>query len=178
MNRFATAAGRTCSKRCSPTCGTARRLRARPGFAAVSILTLALGIGASSAIFSAVNPILFQPLPYPHADRIMMIWDIGRDSSRVHVTFGSYREWVERSRSFETIAVMKPWQPTTTDHTQPERLDGQRVSAQYLHVLGLLPALGRGFEPSDDRSNGPSVVILSDGLWQRRFGRDSTIVGR
>src|SRR5690349_16315868 len=90
-----------------------RTLRKKPGFAAVSVLTLALGIGASTAIFSAVDPILFEPLPYPHAGRIVMIWDVF-NASRSDVTFHSYRELVERSRSFDAIAVMKPWQPTMT----------------------------------------------------------------
>src|SRR6204780_1956432 len=90
----------------------ARRLRHNPGFAAVSVLTLALGIGASTAIFSAVNPILFEPLPYPHASRIMMMSYITDDGSRIAQTFHTYRELAERNRSYETLAVADPWQPT------------------------------------------------------------------
>jgi len=156
----------------------ARRLRGSPGFTAVAVSTLALGIGASTAIFSAVNPILFQPLPYPHAQRVMMVWDQGVDGSRIDVTFGTYRELAERSRSFDTMAVMKPWQATITGAAQPERLVGQRVSAGYFHALGLPPALGRDFQASEDRAHGPNVVILSDALWRRRFNGDATIVGR
>jgi putative ABC transport system permease protein len=155
-----------------------RTLRQKPGFAAVSVLTLALGIGASTAIFSAVNPILFEPLPYPHAERVMMIWYAGADGSRASQSFGTYRELAERSRSFEAIAVMKPWQPTLTGPAEPERFDGQQVSASYFHVLGVQPALGRDFDPADDRRNGPNVVILSDAVWRRRFNGDGTIVGR
>jgi putative ABC transport system permease protein len=154
-----------------------RFLRRGPGFTAVAVLTLALGIGASTAIFSAVNPILFEPLPYPNGDRVMMIWDYGPDGSPLYPTFGTYRELVERSHSFDAIAVMKPWQPTMTGSHEPERLDGQRVSASYFRVLGVSPALGRDFDPSDDQVSGPRVAILSDGLWHRRFGADSTIVG-
>jgi putative ABC transport system permease protein len=156
----------------------ARRLRSHPGFATVSVLTLALGIGASTAIFSAVNPILFEPLPYPHAERVTMIWDHGVDGGRLEVTFGTYRELVERSRSFDALAVMKPWQPIMTGATTPERFDGQRVSASYFRALGVSPALGRDFQAADDRVNGPNVAILGDGLWRRRFGGDPTIVGR
>jgi putative ABC transport system permease protein len=155
-----------------------RMLMKQPGFTIVAVVTLALGIGASTAIFSAVNPILFEPLPYPHAGRITMIWDLGVDGSRVDVTFGTYRELESRSRSFEAIAVMKPWQPTIIGAAKPERLDGQRVSASYFRVLGVSPALGRDFQASEDQFNGPNVVILSNGLWQRRFGGDGTIVGR
>src|SRR5579864_268418 len=154
-----------------------RTLRQKPGFATVSVVTLALGIGASTAIFSAVNPILFESLPYPQSGRIMMIWDTF-NGKRSALAFHSFREVAGRSRSFEALAVMKPWQPTITGAAQPERLDGQSVSTDYFRSLGLAPVLGRDFQPSDDRFNGPKVVILSDALWRRRFGGESTIVGR
>jgi putative ABC transport system permease protein len=155
-----------------------RNLRRRPGFTAVAVLTLALGIGASTAIFSAVNPILFQPLPYPQAGRIMTIWDQGAEGSRAYATFGTYRELVERNRSLDAIAALKPWQPNMTGPADPERLDGQRVSASYFRVLGVGPALGRDFDSSDDRLHGPKVAILSYGLWQRRFSGDPALIGR
>lgn len=155
----------------------ARRLRGSPGFTAVSVLTLALGIGVSTAIFSALSPILFEPLPYPDPDRIVMVWDRRADDSRLDATFGTYRELVERSRSFAALAVMRPWQPVLTGAAEPERLDGQRVSADYFRALGVAPALGRDFRESDDFAGGPAVAILSHGLWQRRFGGDPAIVG-
>jgi len=154
-----------------------RTLRQRPGFTGVGALTLALGIGASTAIFSVVNPILFEPLPYPHAGRIMMIWDT-YEGVRCDVTFHTYRELAARSRSFEAMAAMEAWRPAMTSATQPERFDGQSVSASYFHVLGVAPALGRDFQAVDDRFKGPHVTILSDALWRRRFGGDNAIVGR
>jgi putative ABC transport system permease protein len=154
-----------------------RSLARAPGFSLIAVLTLALGIGASTAIFSAVNPILFEPLPYPHPERILRISDVGPAGSRLDVTFGTYYELAARSRSFEALAVVKPWQPTVTGAGEPERLDGQRVSAGYFRALGVPPALGRDFEPSDDRVRGPKVAILSDGMWRRRFGGDPSIVG-
>jgi putative ABC transport system permease protein len=159
----------------------ARRLRATPGFTAVAVLTLAIGVGATTAIFSAVHPILFAPLPYPDAGRIAMIWDRGTDGSRVDVTFGTCRELTERNRSFAAIAAMKPWQPTllgTIETGEPVRLDGQRVGWRYFQALGVPPALGRDFQPADDQQNGPRVAILSDSLWRRRFSADRTIAGR
>jgi putative ABC transport system permease protein len=155
-----------------------RQLRKNPGFACTAIVILALGIGASTAIFSAVNPILFEPLPYRHPGRIAMIWYVGDDGSRVPQAFHTYRELAERSHSFDAIAVMKPWQPTVTGADQPERLDGQQVTANYFRVLGVLPMLGRDFQSSDDALHGPRVVILSNGLWRRHFGGDRTIVGQ
>jgi putative ABC transport system permease protein len=154
-----------------------RRLRSNPGFTAVTVFTLALGIGASAAIFSAVNPILFEPLPYPHAERVTMIWDSNVDRSRIDVTFGTYRELMARARSFDAIAVMKPWQPTIAGDAEPQRLDGQRVSAGYFRALGVAPMLGRDFDESEDRARGPNVVIISNGLWRRRFSGDGGIIG-
>ncbi|MEO8451151.1 MAG: ABC transporter permease [Gemmatimonadota bacterium] len=156
----------------------ARRLRAAPGFTAITVLTLAIGIGGTTAIFSAVNPILFESLPYPHAGRMVSILEMHGNGSRSDGTFALFREFAERSRSFDAIAVFKPWQPTVTGADQPERFEGQRVSAGYFRVLGIVPIMGRDFDPSDDRRNGPNVVILSDALWRRRFAGDHGIVGR
>jgi len=155
----------------------ARTLRQQPGSTAVSALTLALGIGASTAIFSAVNPILFEPLPYPDAGRIMMIWDTF-EGARNDLTFHTYRELAARSSSFDALAVMEAWQPTMSGTAQPERFDGQSVSAGYFRALAVAPARGRDFLPADDRFRGPHVTILSDALWRRRFGGDNAIVGR
>src|SRR6476660_8595448 len=124
----------------------ARRLRAAPGFTAITVLTLALGVGATTAIFSAVNPILFEPLPYPSSGRIAMILEIRSDGLRNAGTFGMYRQLAERNRSFDAIAVFKPWQPTMTGADQPERVDAQRISASYFHVLGVSPILGHDFQ--------------------------------
>jgi putative ABC transport system permease protein len=147
------------------------------GFTLIAVFTLSLGIGASTAIFSAVKPVLFESLPYPHAGRVTMIWDHGPDGAHQDVAFGTYRELVKRSRSFDAIAVMRSWQPTMTGPAEPQRLDGQRVSASYFQVLAVPPALGRDFDSSDDRLNGPKVAILSHGLWRRRFGGDHAIIG-
>jgi len=154
-----------------------RQLRKAPGFACAAIVILALGIGSTSAIFSTLNPILFEPLSYPHASRIMMIWYADEDGVRSPQAFHTYRELAERNRSFEAVAVMKTWQPTLVGADQPERIDGQQVSAAYFRALGVTPALGRDFQPFDDVFLGPKVVILSDGLW-RRFGGDASILQR
>ena len=155
-----------------------RQMRRAPGFASTAVLILALGIGGTTSIFSALNPILFEPLPYPHADRIVTIWYAAGDGTRVPQTFHTYQELAERNRTLESLAVMKLWQPTLSGVDQAERLDGQRVSAAYFRTLGVHPALGRDFQPADDTVNGPKVVILSNGLWRRDFGGDQNIVGR
>ena len=155
-----------------------RQLRNNPGFAVTVVVVLALGIGAITAIFSTVNPILFKPLPYPQASRIMMIWERHSDGSRLFDCFGTFHGVQERTQSFDALAAMKAWQPTLIGKTQPERFEGQRVSADYFRVLGVEPVVGRDFDSADDQHKGPNMVILSDGLWRRRFGSDPAIVGQ
>jgi putative ABC transport system permease protein len=153
-----------------------RLLAKSPAFTAVAVLTLAIGIGTNAAIYSAVYPILFAPLPYPHSSRIVMMWDIFQ-GERSDITFHTFREVSSRSYSFDTTSALEPWRPTMTGVSQPERLEGQSVSADYFRVLGIAPALGRDFWPSDDMFHGPKVVILGSSLWQHRFGGNTTIVG-
>ncbi|HYK10375.1 MAG TPA: ABC transporter permease [Gemmatimonadales bacterium] len=155
-----------------------RRLRANPGFTIVATLTLALGIGASTAIFSAVNPILVEPLPFPRASQLASVWYLGTNGQRALESYGNYREILTRSRSFDALTVFKAWQPTLTGAAEPERLDAQLVTAGFFRVLGVAPALGMDFDSADDRLRGPAVVILSDGLWRRRFGADREIIGK
>lgn len=155
-----------------------RQLRRKPGFTVVVVLTLALGIGASTIIFSAIDPVLLRPLPYPGASRLMMVWERRGDGGRRYVTFGAFRGVQERTRSFEALAAMKTWQPSMTGEAQPERLEGQRVTADFFRVFGIAPMVGRDFLPADDVYRGPNVVILSHALWQRRFNGDRGIIGR
>jgi predicted permease len=155
-----------------------RQLTRSPGFAWTSILILGLGIGACTAIFSAVKPILIDSLPYPHAKQIMMIWEMREAGGPMAVTFGTFHGVEERSRSFSAMAVLKPWQPTMVATDRPERFEGQRVSADYFRTLGVSPLLGRDFKASDDRFQGPHLVILSNGLWRRRFAGDRSIIGQ
>jgi putative ABC transport system permease protein len=155
-----------------------RQLRHNRGFALVTTFTLALGIGATAAIFSAVNPILFEPLPYPHSGQLMMVWEMRKDGSPQPITFGTFHGLQERTASFAAMAVMKPWQPASVGSGQPERFEGQRVSVDYFRTLGVSPVLGRDFQAADDQFHGPNRVILSDRLWRLRFAGDRTIVGQ
>jgi putative ABC transport system permease protein len=155
-----------------------RRLRLAPAFTLTAVATLALGIGASTAVFSAVSPVLLEPLPFPAADRLVTVADRGADGSPLDATFGTYDELLARSRSFDALAGADRWQPSLTGVGDPERLDGQRVTSGYFGVFGVVPPIGRDFTAADDRPGAPNVVILSDGLLQRRFGGDRSIVGR
>jgi putative ABC transport system permease protein len=156
----------------------ARQLRRTPAFSTTAVVVLALGIGATTAIFSAINPILFAPLPYPEPRSVTMLWEHRLDGGQAFANFADYRGLVESSRSFEAIAALKAWQPTMTGANEPERLEGQRVSAPYLRVLGIRPAIGRDFTDAEDVFRGANAVILSDKLWRRRFAANPAIVGQ
>jgi putative ABC transport system permease protein len=155
----------------------ARRLRKDAAFTSLAVLTLALGIGAATAIFSTVNPVLFERLPYPDPQRLVTLAELSTTGARLDVTYGTYRELAQRSHGFASLAVFKTWQPTLGGRDVPERLDAQRVSVAYFHTLGVAPLLGRDFTSADDRPRGPDVAILGHALWQR-LGADRDIVGR
>jgi len=154
-----------------------RRLRRDPVFTMVAALTLAVGIGAATAIFSAVNPILFRALPYPGAERIVTISDRAQSGAPAEPTYGTYEELASRSRSFETMSATDLWRPSLTGTDEAERLQGQRVSASYFHTLGVLPAVGRSFDDAEDAPGAARVAVLSDRLVKRRFGGADSIIG-
>jgi putative ABC transport system permease protein len=155
-----------------------RRLIGAPAFAMIALLTLGLGIGGTTAIFSAVNSILFSGLPYTDANRIVAIQEVYPDGGKSDGSWGMYHFMSQRTRSLDAIAVVRAWEPVITGGDHPERLDGQRVSAAFFDVLRTRTAIGAGFDPADDRAGGRNVTILSDALWRRRFGADPRIVGQ
>src|SRR5690349_16895010 len=151
----------------------ARVLRKAPMFAAVAILTLALGIGANTAIFTVVNTLLLKPLPYPHADRLVTVWQDMRargGPADEWATPGNYVDWRGEPALVQELAVITGWRPTLIGRAEPEPITGEQVSHEYFPVLGIVPALGRTFAAKDDVPNAPRVVVLSDGLWRRHFG--------
>jgi putative ABC transport system permease protein len=159
----------------------ARMLVRSPGFSLVAILTLALGIGANTAIFSVVNALLLRPLPYPAAGQLVMVWQDLRargGPADEWATPGNFVDWRDSRAIFASTAAMQGWQPTLTGVAEPEPLFGEQVTQEYFDVLGVRPALGRAFAPEEDVPNAPRVVVLSHGLWQRRFGGDRAMVGR
>jgi putative ABC transport system permease protein len=158
----------------------ARVMVRRPVVSIVIIGTLALGIGANTAIFSLVNTALLRGLPYPHADRLVTIREqrLDREPGDRPVPPGNFFDWKARSSSFEDIGWSRDAVFNVTGDGPPETLIGYRFSFNMLQVLGMTPALGRGFTADDDTPGAPKVVILSHGLWQRRYGGDRNIIGR
>jgi putative ABC transport system permease protein len=156
-----------------------RMLARNPAFTIVVVIALALGIGANSAIFSVVNTVLLRPLPYKNPDALVIVWD-----EQTHLGFpkdtpspANFLDWREQNTVFEGMAAMNERSFNLTGAGEPERLDGQRVSANLFSLLGVEPQLGRGFTAEEDKP-GSRVVILSHPVWQRRFGGDATIIGR
>jgi putative ABC transport system permease protein len=156
-----------------------RQLMRRPGFTVIAVLTLALGIGASTAIFSVVNSILLRPLSYSQPDRLVMVWERyhTRPRDRNVVNPANYLDWNDRATSFTGLAALT-WSSMTLTGGAPENVDGRAVTPNFFSVLGLNPMLGRVFTAEEALPGGPPVIVLGDGLWRRRFGADVNIVGR
>ena len=155
-----------------------RLLRRSPAFTVLAVLTIALGVGATTAIFSVADPILFRPLPYPHADRLVLIGERDADGSLSNLGYPTYVDFARDATTLERAAAAGSWQVTLDGGGAPERVNGQRVSPNFFSVLGVRPALGRDFNAAEDTPGTNQVVIISHGLWSRRFGGDSSVVGK
>lgn len=156
-----------------------RALLKRPGFTAVAVITLALGIGATTAIFSVVDAVLIRSLPYKNSERLLLIWHSYPQLNlpQASVCAPCYLEYRDQTSSFEQVAVTSGWPVNITGTGEPERLQGARISFNYFATLGVEPAQGRAFASEEDKPGNNRVVILSNGLWARRFGADPNIVG-
>jgi len=158
-----------------------RTLRKAPGFTLIAIFTLALGIGATTAIFSVVNAVLLRSLPLPKAERLMTIWEDYRAKDGPELEWTSptgFSDWRDQAQSFDHVAAWQGWQPTLTGQAEPEQLIGATVSYNTFEMLGVLPNQGRTFRKEEDQRGAEKVVILSHGLWQRRFGGDPSLIGK
>jgi hypothetical protein len=156
-----------------------RMLAKNPGFTAVAMLTLALGIGANAAIFSAVNSVLIKPLPYPDSQRLVQVFESLPGFDRNSVSGGAFKDWHEQSSKFSYLAVYEENRLNLTGVGMPERISGLMVSSEFLSVLGVAPVVGRNFAGGEDAVGGNNrVIILTNALWQSRFGGDASIVGR
>jgi len=157
-----------------------RMLLKNPGFTVVAVIALALGIGANSAIFSVVNTVLLRPLPYQDPDRLVMVWEdrTKQGFPRDTPAAGNFSDWRDQNQVFEGMAAIADQSFNLTGTGEPERIDGKRVSANLFQLLGVEPQLGRAFLPEEDQPGGNRVVVISHGLWQRRFGSDASITGK
>ena len=156
----------------------ARNLLKHPGFAAIVIVTLAVGIGASSAIFSVVNTVLLRPLPYAQAERLVTIQELSAEGRLVQVTPANFLDWRAQNTVFEQLAAILTVPANLALADQAERIDLAMTSANFFSVFGVEPAQGRLFIPADEQAGHAPVVVVSHELWQGRFGGDASLVGK
>jgi putative ABC transport system permease protein len=162
-----------------------RTLRRSPGFTMVAVFTLALGIGSNATIFSVVNAVLLEPLPYAEPARLVALKETrplagGTTGQRVNVpvSAGSFFDWRKQAPSLEQVAAVVTLDVTYAGGTEPEQIGAAAVSANFLPMLGVAPMLGRNFQPEEERPNAGSVVLLGHGFWQRRFAGDPSAIGQ
>jgi putative ABC transport system permease protein len=155
-----------------------RWLRKNPGFAALAVLTLAVGIGVNTAMFSVVNAVLLRPLPFPEADRIVWMAETGPEIKDRWISYPNFRDWRTRNQSFEAMSTFRGWSVNITGDDKAENLNARLVSASYFKVMRATLLLGRDFADEDDQPGATSVTILSYPFWQRRFAGDPNIVGK
>ena len=164
---------------------SARTLVRTPGFAAIAIVVMALGIGANVAIFTVVRSVLLKPLPYREPDRLAMLYEAQSDHSNPHpylpVAAGSFTEWQQATRGKAEMALVSPFQDynvSAEGGKLPEKMEAAWCSGNFFSVLGISPMLGRGIGPADDRPGAPAVALLTYPFWMRRYGGDPAIVGK
>jgi putative ABC transport system permease protein len=157
-----------------------RMLVKSPAFTIIAVIALALGIGANTAIFSVVNTVLLRPLPYKNPEQLVMVWEDNSKQGfpRDTPAAANYVDWRDQNHVFEGMAAIVEISFNLTGGGEPERIDGRRVSASLFQLLGVEPQLGRAFRAEEDKPGENHVVIMSHGLWQRRFGSDPGIIGK
>jgi len=156
----------------------ARMLLKKPGFTLIAVLTLALGIGANTAIFSVVDALLLRPLPYHEPERLVMLAEKTREGRRTTVAYPNFEDWRARARSFEGMASTRSQALNLTGVDKPVQLRGRTVNWNFFQLLGVNPQLGRSFIAEDDRYGAARTALLSNGLWKERFGGDTGVIGR
>jgi predicted permease len=155
-----------------------RMLLKHPGFTAAAVLTLAIGIGANTAIFSVVQAVILRPLPFPRPEQLVMVWETDKSGAPTNMGYPTFADWRNQTHSFETMSALADWSPTLSGAGEPQALVGARVTADFFRVLGVKPMFGRDFTEEDDRPNAPRVAIISYGLWQRSFSGDLAVLGK
>jgi predicted permease len=155
-----------------------RVLLKNPGFTAIAVLTLALGIGANTALFSVVNGVLLNPLPYPEPDRLVAVYEKTADFEQSSIPYPNFLDWQKDSHSFSALGAVRSDEYNMTGVGEPERLHGHMVSADFLTALGVPLPLGRNFRSEEDQPGATPVAIISDGLWKRKFGLSQEVLGK
>jgi putative ABC transport system permease protein len=158
----------------------ARTLMSKPGFTLIAVITLALGIGVNTGVFSVINAVLLRPLQLRDPDRVVIVWERRASSGEANITISAqeFVAWREQSSAFERMALIRGDSFTLTGGGEPETITAWQVSADFFSVLGVQPKLGRVFAPSEDQAGRNNIVVLGQNLWRRRFGSDPDVIGR
>src|SRR5690348_226736 len=155
-----------------------RMLAKAPGFAAIAVLTLALGIGANTAIFSVVNGVLLNPLPYPNPNQLVEVAEKDPLFTESSVSYPNFLDWVQQNHSFESLAAYRQSDASLTGSGEPQYVKSTMVSAKFFPMLGVKPIIGRNFTAAEDKRGADRVVMLSENLWQQKFGGSGDIRGQ
>jgi len=155
-----------------------RQLGRSRGFTAVAVLTLALGIGVNSALFSVINGVLINPLPFPHPDQLVAIHENKPNFEGGSISYPNFRDWQRDNDSFSAIAVARTASFSLTGTGEAEQVKGEFVSSDFLAVLGVRPILGRSFAPDEDRIGGAPLVLVSEGFWKRKLDAGPDVLHR
>src|SRR5579864_5702216 len=155
-----------------------RQLRKNPGFTTVAVLTLALGIGANTAIFSVVEGVVLAPLPYAQPDRLVTVWERNQRIPKFSASYPDFQDWQRNAQSFEQMGAFASQDYDLSAPGTPEHLEGAPISANFFRMLAANLALGREFSEDEDRHGGASAVIISDRLWKNRFAGNPAALGK
>jgi predicted permease len=156
----------------------ARMLVKSPGFAFVAILTLTLGIGANTALFSVVNGVLLNPLPYPKPDQLVTLHESKPNFDSGSISFPNFRDWRNENRTFSAMAIARPYSFTLTNAGKAERVRAEFIATDFFHLLGVSPVIGRTFLPGEDEIGAAPIAMISEALWKRRFGAAPDVLGK
>ncbi|MGB9460995.1 MAG: ABC transporter permease [Candidatus Acidiferrum sp.] len=155
-----------------------RVLLKSPGFTAIAVLTLALGIGANTALFSVVNGVLLNPLPFPNPDQLVAVYSKTAEFEQSSISYPNFLDWVRDNHSFSKLGAFRSEEYNMTGQGEPERLHGHMISADFFPALGINPVLGRYFLPEEDKPGAAPVALIGDGLWKRKFGLSPDVLGK
>src|SRR5918996_1190907 len=155
-----------------------RRLIKDPGFTLIAVATLGLGIGVNTAIFSVVNGVLLNPLPYPEPDRLVALYSRTADGPRASSSYPNFLDWMRENRSFSDLAAFRPDDLNLIGLGQPERVPAEMVSASFFRLLGVQPILGRTFLATDDQLGAAPVALINENFWKRKFSASPTALGQ
>ncbi|HVQ39672.1 MAG TPA: ABC transporter permease, partial [Pyrinomonadaceae bacterium] len=156
----------------------ARMLVKKPGFTSIAVLTLALGIGANTAIFSIVNAVLLKPLPYPNAEQLVALSENSLKAADISVAYPDYLDWRAQNTVFQEMSARMPTGGVISGAHEPERVIGRLVTPNFFSTLGIQPMLGRAFTEAETVPGSPPLIVISYGVWQRQFAGDPDAIGK